>query len=454
MSQDGLQDRFEEHGAYLLTLRRQLRNLGNRAPVVVVLDDLHWAEKSSLLLLQFLAREIADARLLVLATYRDVEVTVGHPLGEVLPSLRRERTVDRVLLRGLPEDEVHGLLERLRGGEVPESFAANLARETAGNPFYIKEILRHLLEEGVAYRQGGRWETRLDEKDIRLPESVREVVGRRLARLGDSCRKLLTLGSVIGPEFGLDVLRKAATEVEEDRVLDVLDEAASARVVDVVTPVSRYRFSHALIRETLYGELRTVERLQLHRRVAEALETLHGKHPEGHLAELAHHFLEAIPAADVGKAIGYATRAADHAAEQLAHQEAEVLYGRALQALELANSPDERLRCELLLKRGEAQWNAGGFENPVTCFIEAADLAKRIRDPELFARAALGFGGPGIGLAMAKESLREADILERALAALDAGDSILRARVMARMASLRHYREEFAELGRRALEMA
>src|ERR1051325_1940031 len=177
-----------------------LRNAAARTPLVVVLDDLQWADKSSLLLLRFLAREIRDTRLFLVSTYRDVEVSVDHPLADALVSLRRERTVGRMLLRGLPEDEVRAMVAALRGATVGD-FAASLARETAGNPFFIKEVVRHLVEESVARRKGGPAEARVDEREIGLPESVREVVGRRLARLAERCRKVLTLASVVGQEF-------------------------------------------------------------------------------------------------------------------------------------------------------------------------------------------------------------------------------------------------------------
>jgi predicted ATPase len=274
-----------------------VKAVAREAPLVLVLDDLHWADKSSLLLLQFLAREIADAPVLVVGTYRDVEVSRGHPLAEVLPRLRRERTVDRILLRGLPEAEVHAILVALGGGAVPEEFARTITRETAGNPFFIKEVLRHLLDEGVAYPEGDRWIGRVEPNELQLPESVREVIGRRLARLGEPCTKLLRVAAVIGQEFGHDVLLRMSA-LEEERVFEILEEAASARVVEEAPhAIGRYRFAHTLIRETLYGELRNLERVRLHRRVAEVLEALYAGKAEAHLAELAHHFLEGSRAA-------------------------------------------------------------------------------------------------------------------------------------------------------------
>jgi tetratricopeptide (TPR) repeat protein len=406
-------------------------------PLVLVLDDLHWADKSSLLLLQFLVREIGDARLLLVGTYRDVEVLRGHPLGDVLPQLRRERTVDRFLLRGLPEAAVHALLVALGGGEVPEAFTHTLSRETAGNPFFIKEILRHLVDEGMARREGDRWVGTVDPGEIRLPESVREVIGRRLARLGDACMKLLTLAAVVGQEFGLEVLQRVS-DLEKERLIDVLEEAVAARVVEEAPrTIARYRFSHTLVRETLYGELRNLERVRLHRRVAAVLEGLYVWNDEPHLDELAHHFLEGLPGGDVDKAVAYAIRAGDRANQQLAYAEAAIQYERALQAFELAEPPDERRRCELLVKLGETRWSAGGPERAGASLQEAAALAERLGEWDLFARAALAIAGPNVGFRV--DIGETIGLVERALPALGDRDSALRARVMARIAGLRAF---------------
>ena len=414
-----------------------LKNATAAAPLVLALDDLHWADKSSLLLLQFLVREIADARVLLLGTYRDVEVMRGHPLGDVLPQLRRERTVERFLLRGLPDAEVHALLVALNGADVPEDFTRTLSRETAGNPFFIKEILRHLLDEGLARREGDRWVGTVDPGELRLPESVREVIGRRLARLGDECTKLLTLAAVIGQEFGIDVLQRLSA-LDEERLLDVLEEAVAAHVIDEAPrAIARYRFSHTLIRETLYGELRNLERVRLHRRVADVLEGLYARNVEGNLAELAHHFLEGLPGGHVDKAIAYAIRAGDRDNVQMAYTEAAIQYERALQACELMDPPDELRRCELLVRLGETRWAAGRPERAGESLEEAAALAERLGEWELFARAALAVAGPNVGFRY--DVATTVALLERALPRLEDRDSPLRARVMGRLAGLRSF---------------
>jgi tetratricopeptide (TPR) repeat protein len=450
---DSEQGRFRLYDA----LSTFMKSSAAATPLAFVLDDLHWADKSSLLLLQFLVREIADARLLIVGTYRDVEVARDHPLGDVLPRLRRERSVDRILLRGLPEPEVHALLVALRGDEVPEDFARTISQETAGNPFFILEILRDILDEGLAYREGERWVGRVEASEIRLPESVREVIGRRLSRLSDACAKLLTLAAVIGQEFGLDVLQRVSA-LDEERVFEVLEEALAAGIVgEVPRTIARFRFSHTLIRETLYGELRNLERVRLHRRVADVLETLYGAYADPHLAELSHHFLEGLPGGDVEKAIDYTVRAGDRANEQLAYAEAAAHYERALQALDLTEPRDERRRCELLLKLGETGWSAGGSEVGRRPLQEATLLAERLGDPNLFARAALVLEGPSVGIMAGVEDAARIGLLERALALLGDRDSALRAQVMGRLAGLRTYAGDPAGkdlLGRAAVEMA
>ncbi len=434
-----------------------LKRASAHEPLVLLLDDLHWADKPSLLLLQFLARELAGIRVLVVGTYRDVDVQHGHPLAEVLPSLRRERSFERILLRGLPEEEVRSLLATLAGVEAPASFVRALHRETEGNPFFIEETVRHLVEEGTIDAADGRWTSGLGPDEIGLPEGVREVIGRRLARLSEECRRVLSIASALGRDFDATALARVA-ELDRGVMLGMLEEAVGGRIVEENRRgFHGYRFSHALIRETLYEELGTAERVQLHRRIAEALQALYANEPESHLSELAYHFLEAAPGGDLSAAIEYATGAAELASRQLAHEDAASLYGRALKTLDSMPRPDERQRCELLLACGRAQWRAAEFDATKSTFARAAEVAERHGTAEQFARAALAYSGENIDILWGVTDESQIRVLERALAALGREDSPLRAMVMGRLAVGLLFTERTAEkagIAAEALAMA
>jgi len=310
-----------------------LKNASRRQPLVLLLDDLHWADKASLLMLQFLARDLAGARLLVLGTYRDVELGRQHPLAQTLGELAREQVGTRVLLRGLGEPEVKRYIEMTAGVAPSATLVAAVFRETEGNPFFLSEVVRLIVADGRLQDSGdtSSW-------TVAIPQSVREVVGRRLDHLGEACNGVLTTAAVIGREFGLDALERV-TQIEGDRLLELIEEAEAARVIEEVrgerNTIGRYSFSHALIRETLYGELSTTRRVRLHKQIGETLESLYAADIDAHLSELAYHFGEAAAAGEAEKAIDYAHRAGDRAVSLVAWEEAAGQYERALQALEL-----------------------------------------------------------------------------------------------------------------------
>jgi eukaryotic-like serine/threonine-protein kinase len=397
-----------------------LKNASKGQPVVLVLDDLHWADKPSLLLLQFLARELRGARLLVLGTYRDVEIRRQHPLAETLGELARQQLSQRILLRGLTERDVSRFIEVTAGISPPQALVEAVYRETEGNPFFVNEIVRLLVSDGRLERPG-----QVASWSVTIPQSVREVVGRRLDHLSEACNRALTSASVIGREFGVDALERVS-DVSGDRLLEVMEEAVAARVVnEVPRTVGRYSFSHALIWETLYEELSTNRRVRLHRQIGEVLEELYGANPEPHLSELAHHFCEAAPGGDVEKAIGYARRAGDRAAALMAHEDAADHYAMALQALELQEKPNERLRCELLLALGEAQRRAGEPDKAPETLSQAFALAERLDDASLIGETAVAYA-----LAAARGALlgqgAAVSYLRRALQAVGQEDSALR----------------------------
>ena len=401
-----------------------LRTAARAQPLVVVLDDLHWADKPSLLLLQFLAREIRGTRLLIVATYRDVELRRQHPLAQALAELAREQVSSRIVLRGLTEPDVARYIEMTAGAVPPADLVRAVHRETEGNPFFVSEIVRLLASEGRLERPStGSW-------TISIPQSVREVVGRRLDQLSDPSNALLQIASVVGREFALGVVQ-AVSELDGVAITEAIDEAVAARVVaETPRTLDRYAFSHALIRETLYEEIPTTRRIGLHRKIGGVLEMLYEKAPEPHLAELAYHFLEAAPGGDVAKAVSYAERAAARAISQLAYEEATKHYRMALEALELAPA-DPALRCRLLLESGEANRRAGDIESARSCFFKAADIAKSTGDGRALAEAAIGLRA---GASFGSVDERRSVILEEALEAVGDGDLALRSRLLAELA--------------------
>jgi len=426
-----------------------LKNAGRRRPLVLILDDLHWADKPSLLLLQFLARELREARLLVIGTYRDVELGRQHPLVQTLGELSREGLSARLTLAGLNRGDVARFIEMTAGLDPSEELVQAVYQETEGNPFFVNEVVSLLVAEGrLAHPES------MTSVSLRIPQGVREVIGRRLNRLTEECNCLLTMASVIGREFSREALAPLS-ELSEDRLVEVLDEALQARVVvEVPRTVGRYNFVHALIRETLYAEISTNRRGRLHRRIGESLEKLHAKSLAPHFAELAHHFLQAAPDGDLEKALSYGVNAARRALDLLAYEEAASHYERVLEALQLKDEVDQAQRTELLLALGEALTKAGNVAKARETFVQAAELARQQGAAEQLAHAALGIGAGFTGATGRVDEL-QVSIMREALDALSEEDSALRARLLAHLSLALYYMpEDRVRLSQQAVEMA
>jgi tetratricopeptide (TPR) repeat protein len=439
-----------------------LGDLSAAAPVLLVLDDLHWAAKPTLLLLRHVLRSTEALRLLVVVTYRDTDIGRGHPLANLLADMRREVGVDRISLPGLDQTGVATFLQATAGhalNQEGEDLARAIWAETEGNPFFVGEVLRHLSESGRIQQRDGQWMATRALEDLGIPEGVREVVGRRLSRLSETANRVLGVAAVVGQEFEAPVVL-AAGRLDEDDLFRALDEAVTARLLsEAPGPVSRYRFAHGLVRATLYEELSGAHRVGLHRRVAEAIETLHAGGLEDHLPALAHHWARAAaPAAETAKAVEYAKRAGDRALAQLAHDEAASYYRQALELLDAAEGPrDDAGRLELLIALGEAQRRAA---DPVfrETLLDAAHLAESRGDGPGLARAALagqrGMYASGVGVFDA-ERVRT---VEAALQAVGVADTPIRARLLAVLAEELIYqeqaRERRTELSREAVALA
>ena len=328
-----------------------LKTASQRQPLVLVLDDLHWADQPSLMLLQFVARELGGARLLVVGTYRDMELSRQHPLAEALGELTRERLFQRVLLRGLDQEDVGRFIEMASGVTPPSALVTSVYTQTEGNPLFVTEVVRLLVQEGELTFEKVR-ET--DSWTIRIPEGVREVIGRSLNRLSERCNEALTVASMLGREFTLAQLRTLVEEVSEDRLFELLEEALAARVIEELPQsVGRYQFTHALIQETLAAELSLTRRVRFHARIAKALEDLYGDDADDHSAELAYHFAEAEAVLGAEKLARYSLLAGERALAAYAWEEALAHFQRALVAKEGQQIDDET--AALLFGLGRAQ---------------------------------------------------------------------------------------------------
>jgi class 3 adenylate cyclase/tetratricopeptide (TPR) repeat protein len=369
-----------------------LREASGGEPLVLVFDDLHWADKPTLQLLRHVTSQGQGMRALIIATYRQSDLARGHPLSDTLADLHREQGVDRIPLKGLDERNIAEIMERAAGHELDEAtrgLAEELFRETDGNPFYTAELLRHLLESGGVYQQeSGRWTVRGALSQLGIPESVREVLGRRVGRLGEEAREELSIAAVIGRDFDVNLLLRVSEHSEEE-LLGVLEEAVGASVLTESASVpGRFSFAHALINHTLYEDLGTTRRARLHRSIAVALEQSLGAEPGARVSELAHHWARATTAVDEDKAVTYARMAGERALQDLAPDEALRWFSQALELQGQEAQADPKDRCELLIGLGEAQRQTGEPAHRET-LLEASRTALELEDAELAARAAL-----------------------------------------------------------------
>ena len=361
-----------------------------RRPLLVVIDDLHWADASSRQLLAFLAGELARAPMAVVATVRQHDAAVTD-LEDLLGSLARERNSERLTLRGLDPADIERYLELAAGTPAPDpGLASALHDRTDGNPFFLIELVRLLTSERTIDQLGAGDAAALD-----VPGSVRDTVHRRLARLPEDTQTLLRMAAMIGRRFDLDLLGEAAA-VEPDRLVALVEPALAVGLVVEDADTWSCRFSHALVRETLDASLSRLQRARIHRRVGEALERMVG--PDGgrieeHLHELAHHFVAAVPTGTADKAVDYARRAAQRAERVLAHDEAVRHWELALSALASKWSDYQEQRYQILLGLGEARRWAGDVTGAATAVEEAVDIALRLDDSVRAARAAVVFGG-------------------------------------------------------------
>jgi DNA-binding winged helix-turn-helix (wHTH) protein/tetratricopeptide (TPR) repeat protein len=426
-----------------------LARAAGRRPLGLLLDDLHAADLPSMLLLRFLARGLHELPLLIVATHREAELRRRPDAARVIADLARSGV--SLPLRGLGDTDVRHFLAAGFDVELDPRSITTLQAMTGGNPFLVGEVAR-----GLAAQPGIDPLARLARETL-LPALARDLIRRRLDLLSPRSREILRAAALVGQEFGLRMLREIS-RLPDSEVLDRLREASDDGLVVAVAPAGmRYRFQHALTRETLADEVQSADRLALHLRIGEAIEALHGPHLDAYLSALAHHFVRAAAGGGSERAVRYAQAAGERDLAMLAYEEAATHFEAALEALEFAEQSDVERRCQLLIALGTCRQKAADLDGARRVLDEASMLARSLGRSDLLGRAALAYapwtsyGRPGSAAAHR---------LEEALAALPRADSPLRAELLARLAHIlestgaRAPRPRVIALGREAIHMA
>ena len=402
------------------------RRAATEQPLLLVLDNLHWADASSLRLLEFLAPDLAASPVLLLVTYRDAELSRQHPLSNTLGELSRLHGFERLRLGGLGLDETALMMALAGGASVAPALVETIHQQTEGNPLFVAEMTRLLLQEGVlGAGPRGVAPARDGVMPPRIPEGIKEVIGRRLNRLAPQTNLVLGGAAIIGRAFDASLLPRLLDDLDEEACAGALEEALQAGVIECLAEPGRYHFAHALFRETLYEEVGPPRRSRLHLKVVQALEDAHGEQLARHLPALAHHAWAALPGGDAARAADYARLAGEQAGRLFAHEEAARYYRLALQAVDAAPRADPSLRCQLFNAVGEAHSRAGEYLAAQQAFEQAFRLARQTGSAAETARAALGYetaswcpGMPGVAAArLLREALDAAGTEDLALLA-------------------------------------
>jgi class 3 adenylate cyclase/tetratricopeptide (TPR) repeat protein len=355
-----------------------LKRASDRFPLLLVLDDVHWADVPTLLLIEHVADQLHDMRVLGVGTYRDVELDVSRPLAVTLERMVRNRTVDRVAVKRFTHEGVAQMVEALAGRTPPDDVVRVVFEETEGNPFFVMEVFRHLAEEGRLFDASGAFRSDLTVDELDVPESVRLVVGRRLERLGAESQKALAAAAVVGRGFPFALLEEI-TDVDPSLLLDIVEEAEAAMVV---VPEDRggavhYTFAHELIRQTLLTGLSLLRRQRLHLAVADAIERLDPDALQTVPSEVAHHLLQAGAAADPQRTLAYLEAAVERAMASAAFEEAQ---RAAADALTIVGPDDLLRRARLKEQQGLAARALGRYDECLAIWDEVvtdyADLGE------------------------------------------------------------------------------
>ncbi|HUE26652.1 MAG TPA: BTAD domain-containing putative transcriptional regulator [Solirubrobacteraceae bacterium] len=407
-----------------------LSELSGNGKLLLVVDDLHFADQPTLLLLRHVLRNIDRAKAGIVGMYIDAEVPSGHSARQSVAGLRSDRSVETVHLEGLSEDGVEELVRSWP--KVAVDLVPQLFKLTDGNPLFLEEMLAHLGEQGVG-QDGGHGDAPVSP-DLEPPEAIRELVARRVSRLPEDVIYLLQAAAVAGQECEASIVAEAAA-LSPDQQLDAFDRAEESRLLRRVGGLvrDRYAFTHGLVRDAIYGELLRGRRVRYHYKIALATERVHGESVDRYVNELAHHFYMGSVLAGADKAVRYCIAAGGRALRLLAFEEAVGHLTRALEVAERSGDADQSALCDALIALAEAQNRAGDEVQANANFARAAVLARSIGDPERLAITALR-AGPVSYLGVVDAHDEQIELLEEALVALPVADSHLRSRVNAQLA--------------------
>jgi eukaryotic-like serine/threonine-protein kinase len=399
-----------------------VRRAAERQPLLIILDDLHAADPTSLMMLVAVSRQLRTMQATIVGTYREVEVKHLPELATLIAEAEREGLV--LPLRGLGESDISEFVQRTWGVRAAGSLVHVLRDTTAGNPFFLHEVLRQMAADGQLASGAS-----VGPAPLNIPRGVSEFIKRLMQPLPDDVRQMLDVASVLGREFPLNVLSAAASK-PPDALIDGLDRAVALELISETRGgAARYSFRHALIREALYDALPAARRRALHHAVAEAIRALNAEHPP--FAEIAYHYCRGASPGDAELAVDYSRQAARMAERQLAYEEAAQHLRDAIDALALKSGGDEPLNAELLCDLGEAQARTGDLAEARKTCLSAIELARRVNHPDLFARAAVTAGR---GVSNSGETDHELiRLLNEALDRLGDADSPLRGQALARL---------------------
>ncbi len=317
-------------------------------PMLLLFEDLHWADEGTLSLLNHIARSIAKTPVLIVGTYRDNEIDPAGPFAQTLDELLRIHMLQQISLRGLPQDAVAGMIRALGGKEPPQTVVNLFYSGTDGNPFFVEELFRHLVERGKLMDAAGEFRRDLNLADVDVPRSLRLVIGRRLARLSEDARKILGPAAVIGRSFTFELL-EASANIEADSLLDYVEEVEKAGLIysTLGYPEASFQFSHELIRQAVLSDLSAPRRQRLHLNVVAGIERIDSHTLEDRAGDLANHLWQAGRAADADKTVQYLAIAASQALKQSAYEGALHYFQNALELLKGLPYSQDRARREL-----------------------------------------------------------------------------------------------------------